>query len=159
MRRAVPMTTTAANIRQLFLHPCPTYAVVEAAALLGVGWREVRGWMESGELAALDTETGLVVPWGELVSLGIERWSQETVEEALGDEVGVALPDLVRLTDVRVRLRRLDVVALEQLAAADGVSVSQLLRRELRDLLSAHSEWLAARIPGFAVALAWPERA
>jgi hypothetical protein len=152
------MTTPAANIRQLFLQPCPTYSVVEAATLLEVGWREVRGWMESGELAALDTEAGLVVPWGELVSLGMERWSQETVEEALGDEVGVALPDLVRLTDLRVRLRRLDVVALEQLAAADRLSVSQLLGRELRDLLSARAEWLATRVPGFAAALAGPER-
>jgi hypothetical protein len=52
----------------------------------------------------------------------------------------------------------MDVVALEQLAASDGVSVSALLRRELRDVLSAHAERLAARVPRFAEALAWPER-
>lgn len=152
------MTTTDANIRQLFLQPSRSYPVAEAARLLGVGWRDVRAWIESGELAAVETDTGLAVPWTELVSLGMERWSQEVVEEALGDDLTEVLPELVRLTDLHVRVRRMDVVALAQLAASDGVSVSALLRRELRDVLSAHAERLAARVPRFAEALAWPER-
>jgi hypothetical protein len=145
-------------IRQLFLHPRAAYPVGETASLLDVGWRDVRGWIESGELAAVDTEAGLVVPWAELVSLGMERWSQAVVEEALGDDLPLALPELVRLSELRLRVRRLDIVALEQLAASGHESVSQLVSRELRDLLSAHSEWLATSVPGFAEALAWPER-
>jgi hypothetical protein len=152
------MGNTDDKIRQLFLHPSPIYAVAEAAALLGVGWRDVRGWLEAGELAAVDGDSGLVVPWAELASFGMERWSQEAVEAALGTELAAALPELVRLWGLAVRLPRMHIVALDHLASAEGESVSQLLARELRDLLSAHAEWLAARIPGFAEALAWPER-
>ena len=50
----------------------------------------------------------------------------------------------------------MQVVTLERLAATDGETVSAVLARELRDLVSAHSEWLSAEVPGFAQALAWP---
>jgi len=50
----------------------------------------------------------------------------------------------------------MEVVALERLAARDGKSVDTVLARELRDLMSAQSDWLASEIPGFTAALAWP---
>jgi hypothetical protein len=62
----------------------------------------------------------------------------------------------LRLADLEVRIPRMEVVALEKLAARDGASVDTVLARELRDLVSALSEWLAREIPGFAAALAWP---
>ncbi|HYK01814.1 MAG TPA: hypothetical protein VE974_08660 [Thermoanaerobaculia bacterium] len=144
-------------IRDLFLSPRPTYPISEAASLLGMSWRDVRAWMEVGELEGVDTDEGLVVPWGELVSFGMEFWSQEAVEEALGAEVAEALPELLRLTDLEVRIPRMEVVALERVAARERQSVSQVLARELRDFVSVHSEWLSGEVPGFAQALAWPE--
>ena len=51
----------------------------------------------------------------------------------------------------------MQVVALERLAARDRLTVGTVLTRELRDLVSVHSEWLSAAVPGFAEALAWPE--
>jgi hypothetical protein len=48
-------------------------------------------------------------------------------------------------------------VTLERLAARDHSSVSDVLARELRDLVSEHSGWLSGEIPSFAEALAWPE--
>ncbi|HEX7154388.1 MAG TPA: hypothetical protein VF618_23080 [Thermoanaerobaculia bacterium] len=125
--------------------------------LLEMDWRELRGWMETGELEAVETDEGLALPWAELVSFGMELWSQEAVEEALGSYVAEVLPELVRLTALEVRLPRMEVVALERLAATGGKTVSAVLARELRDLLSAHSEWLSQEVPGFAEALAWPE--
>jgi hypothetical protein len=53
----------------------------------------------------------------------------------------------------------LRLVALERVAALDGETVSGVLARELRDFVSAHSEWLSQEVPGFAEALAWPELA
>jgi len=97
----------AANIRTLFLHPRPTYSIPDAASLLGIDWREVRAWMESGELEGVDTDAGVVLPWGELVSFGMELWSQEVVEEALGAEVAGAIPELLRLTELEVRIPRM----------------------------------------------------
>ena len=145
------------HIRSLFLHPRPTYPIAEAATLPGIDWRNVRAWIKSGELEGVDTDEGLVLPWAELVSFGMEFWSQEVVEEALGTEVADAIPELLRLAELEVRIPRLEIVALERLAAADGKTVSAVLARELRDLVSVHAEWLTREVPGFAAAFAWPE--
>lgn len=91
------------------------------------------------------------------MSFGLEFWWQEVVEEALGADVAQALPELLRLTDLEVRIPRMEVVALERLAALDGETVSTVLAGELRDLVSVHSEWLSEEVSGFAEALAWPE--
>ena len=149
--------TTPTHIRTLFLDPKPTYAIHEAAALLEMEWCELRGWMESGEVEGIETDEGLVVPWSELVSFGMDFWSQEVVEEALGAELAEALPELLRLTELEVRIPRMEVVALERLAAREDETVSAVLARELRDLVSVHSEWLSREVSGFAQALAWPE--
>ena len=97
------------------------------------------------------------MPWSELVSFGMDFWSQEVVEEALGADLVEVLPELLRLADLEVRIPRIEVVTLERLAALDGETVSAVLARELRDLVSAHSEWLSLEVPGFTEALAWPE--
>src|SRR5688572_933137 len=145
------------SIRRLFLAPKPTYPLAEAATLLGMDAHDVRGWVDAGELEGMDTDEGLMVPWSELVSFGMDFWSQEVVEEALGADVVDAIPELLRLTDLEVRIPRLEVVALERMAARDGKSVDTVLARELLDLASANSWWLEKEVPGFLSALAWPE--
>jgi hypothetical protein len=148
---------SAADIRILFLHPRPTYSILEAAALLGTDVEDLRGWMEVGELEGEETRGVTVLPWGELASFAMDFWSQEAVEGALGVDVAEAIPELLRLTELEVRIPRLQVVTLERLAAADGLSVSGVLARELRDLVSVHAPWLSRDVPGFAEALSWPE--
>src|ERR1700682_4756817 len=128
--------TNAGSIRRLFLQPQPTYTIADAANVLGMHWRDVRAWMESGELEGVDTDEGLVLPWAELVSFGMDFWSQEVVEEALGADLAAAIPELLRLTDLEVRIPRLEVVTLERLAARDGETVNAVLARELLDLVS-----------------------
>jgi len=145
------------NIRTLFLEPHPTYALSEAAKLLGMDETQIRGWMEVGELEGVDADDRTSVPWTELVSFGMDLWSQEVVEEALGAEVADVIPELLRLTELEVRIPRMEVVALERLAAIEGETVSAVLARELLDLVSVHSEWLSMEVPGFADALGWPE--
>lgn len=53
---------------------------------------DLRGWMDPGELEAVSTDEGIVLPWPELVSFGMGVWSQETVEEALGADAVDAFP-------------------------------------------------------------------
>lgn len=148
--------TDVGSIRDLFLHPHPTYPVPEAAALLGIAERELGAWMESGELEGEESEGGIVLPWTELVSFAMELWSQEVVEAALGADLAQAIPELLRLNELEVRIPRMEVVALERLAAIEGRSVSAVLARELLDLVSAQAPWLSREVPGFAEALAWP---
>lgn len=151
-----PLTT--AHIRTLFLRPKPAYSLAEAAELLEVRLAALLGFIDAGELEPVHGDKGAVLPWAEVVSFAVDFWSQDAVETALGADVDEVLPELVRLTDLEVRLPRMQVVTLERLAARSSLTVDTTLSRELRDLASAHSDWLAAEVPGFAEALAWPER-
>jgi hypothetical protein len=144
------------KIRNLFLSPQKTYSAAQAAEATGMSLEDVLGWMEVGELEGIDCRGEIVLPWDELVSFAMDFWEQPDIEAALGAELAEALPDLLQLADLEVRIPRMEVVALEKLAARDGKSVDTVLARELRDVMSAQSEWLATEIPGFAAALAWP---
>ena len=144
-----------ATIRALFLDPRPVYTVAEVASLLAMTEAEVRGWIESGEMEAIETAGGEGVPWDEVVSFGIEHWSQEVVEQALGADALDLIPELVRLTDLQVRIPQIQVVTLERLAALDGESVSTVVARELRDLVSVHAPWLSIEVPGFAANMSY----
>jgi hypothetical protein len=118
-----------AAARRLFLSPQPTYSPAERAEVLGLSHRDLVAWVESGELEPTDLPGGRVVfEWEEVARFAFDMW-QEVIEEALGEEVANAIPELLRLTDLEVRVRRLEVVALERVAARDGKSVSQGCRR------------------------------
>jgi hypothetical protein len=150
-----PMTIND-RIRSLFLASRSTYTIGETAALLDLSWEEVSGWLENGEVEGIETERGLVLPWAEVVFLGMEWWGQEAVEEALGGDLPRALPELVQLAELRVRLPRYEIAAVERVAAREGKSVDAVVARELLDFVSAEAEWLTQEVPGFAAALAWP---
>jgi excisionase family DNA binding protein len=148
----------APSARRLFLSPQPTYSPAEAAEVLGLSHRDLVEWVEAGELEPTDVPNGRsVFEWEEVVRFAFDMW-QEVVEEALGEEVAGVVPELLRLTEFEVRVRRVEVVALERVAARDGKSVSQVVSAELMDLVSAESEWLSAEVIGFAEALRWPGR-
>jgi hypothetical protein len=118
--------------------------------------KELRDWIDSGEIELVETNRGLVLPWEEVVFFGMEFWSPAVVEEALGAEVAAVIPELVRLTELKVRVPRMEVAALERVAARDGRTVDAVLAAELLGFVSAESPWLSAEIPGFAEALRWP---
>lgn len=146
----MPLSRT--QIRELFLHPRPTYSPAEAAEAVGMSFEELWGSAALGELEA--NENG-DVPWEELVSFAMDFWDQAEIEAALGDDLADVLPELLRLDDLAVRIPRLQIAALERIAVRDGRSVDAVLARELRDLVSAESSCLSAAIPGFAEALNW----
>jgi hypothetical protein len=62
--------------------------------------------------------------------------------------VAEAIPELLRLTDLEVGIPRMEVVALEPVAARDGKGVDTVLARELLDFVSANSRWLKREVPG-----------
>ena len=67
-----------------------------------------------------------------------------------------ALPEGVRLTELRVRLPRHQVAMLEHFAERDRASVSSVLARRWTRW-PAHVEELSCAVAGFAEALAWPD--
>jgi hypothetical protein len=151
------MTDAVTHIRRLFLEPKDTYAIPEAAVILGMELDDVRGWMEVGELEGVLTREGLMLSWEELASFGMDFWTQEAIEAALGADLADAIPELLRLAGLEVRISRLEILALESLVERDGKSVDVVLARELLDVVSAHSEYLATALTGFTAALRWPQ--
>ncbi|HXA16443.1 MAG TPA: hypothetical protein VN380_05595 [Thermoanaerobaculia bacterium] len=77
------MTDTATHIRRLFLKPKESYSVRDAAEILCMPLPDVLGWMEVGELEGVDTAHGVMLPWGELASFGMDFWSQEALTKAI----------------------------------------------------------------------------
>jgi hypothetical protein len=151
------MTDAATHIRRLFLEPKESYSVRDAAEILGMPLPDVLGWMEVGELEGVDTPHGVTLSWGELASFGMDFWPQEAIESALGADLADAIPELLRLAALEVRIPRFEILALERLADRDGKSVDAVLARELLDVVSANSQYLATTIPGFTAALRWPQ--
>ncbi len=47
-------------------------------------------------------------------------WPQEAIESALGADIADAIPELLRLGNLEVRIARLEIVALKRLAERDG---------------------------------------
>jgi hypothetical protein len=145
------------HIRDLFLRPHPTYSIADAASVFGMDALEVQGWVEVGELEGVETASGMVLPWAEVVSFAMDFWSQEAIEEALGDDLATVIPELVRLARLEVLVPRFEIVALERVAGREGKSVDAVLARELLDFVSVQSPWIGAEVAGFAEALQWPE--
>jgi hypothetical protein len=86
-------------------------------------------------------------------------WEQAVIEEALDDDDAAAvLPAALRLADLPARVPWYLREMLRRIATQLGTSVDDALTRELEARASACSEELATSIPGFAAALAWPER-
>src|SRR4051794_33985122 len=71
---------------------------------------EVRGWMAMGEIEPVETPDGLALPWTEIVSFGMDFWSQETIEAALGVDLAQAIPELLRLTALEVHVPAINVL-------------------------------------------------
>src|SRR5882724_12080579 len=113
------------------------YKPNEAADAIGMSVEDVRGWMEVGELEGIKSRGVIVPPWEELVSMAMDFWEQAYVEEALGTEVAEALPELLRLADLEVRIPRLEVAALEKRGARWKVSRCRAGARTTRSPLSA----------------------
>jgi hypothetical protein len=65
----------------------------------------------------VDARYGLVLSWGELASFGMDFWPQEAPMKAiaavLGADLADAIPELVRLANLEVRIPRLEILSLE----------------------------------------------
>jgi len=144
------------EIRALFLEPKASYSLATGARMLGITENELRAWIDAGEMETEEGGNGITIPWSEIVAFGLDIWSQAVVEEALGSDLVETMPELLRLTELSVVLPRFEVAALRTVAEHERRTVDALLAAELLDFVSARSTWLAAEIPGFADALAWP---
>jgi hypothetical protein len=145
------------RIRAIFLHPRPHVDLSEATALLGWSGHRMREAIKAGEIEVCRTSIGEWVWREELMAKALETWPRETIEAALGVAVETVLPFHVQLTDLHARVPRYQLSMLEYLAGQHRTTVSDVLTRELDGIASEHADELTAALPGFGVAIAWPD--
>lgn len=148
--------TTHERIRRIFLHPAGAYSLSETAALLEYSHEQILAAVEQGDLSTVLHGDLPQIPWEEVALAAAERWSQETIEAALGDEVSSVVPELVRLTDLHVRVPRFGVLVLGRIAQRDGMTISDVLARQLLDLAVAESAALERSVSSLSAAVRWP---
>jgi hypothetical protein len=150
--------TTHERIRQIFLQPQDAYTIEETAALLGYSHEEILAAISRGDIAIEGVGELPRIEWEELALAAVERWPQEVIEDALGTDSASVLPELVRLTDLRVRVPRYGVVVLGRLAQRQGTTINDLVARQLLDLTVAESDVLGQSVAGLDAAVRWPLR-
>lgn len=147
--------TARTNIRDIFLSPRQSCALMTASLLLGMTLKELKREIEDGAIVAVSNRLGQRIVREELIAVAMQKWDQATIEEALGDEAAAVLPEAIRLVELQARIPRYQREMLRWFAKRDETTVDAVLSRELEDVACAHSEELAAAVPGFEAALAW----
>ena len=147
---------TPAQIRRIFLSPRPHLALMTAADLLGMTLKDLKKDIDDGVIVAISTGIGVRITREEMIAAAMRLWEQTVIEDALGEEAAVVLPEAIRLVLLRVRVPRYQRDMLVALAQRHGVSVDEIVSRELEDVACAHAEELAGAVPALATGLAWP---
>ena len=143
-------------IRQVFLSPHDFYAPAEGAQLLGWTAEEMERAIAEGEVAVERDHSHDRIAWREIAVLLAMQYPQGEIENALGLAMASAIPEAVRLTNLRVRIPRYQMEMLAGLADREQISVDELMSRHLLDLAGAEVHWLRRRIRGFESAMRWP---
>ena len=145
------------RIRAIFLHHEPRVTIDDAAGLLGWSRVELDATIRDGEIEVVETGSGKRIELRELAVYALQQWPLTAIEEALGRDAALILPQALRTRKLTVRLPRYQIGALQVLAGDGRESVDALLMRMFEELTDVHQERLERLIPGLAEARAWPE--
>ncbi|HSY47302.1 MAG TPA: hypothetical protein VLC46_00675 [Thermoanaerobaculia bacterium] len=149
-------TTERQRIRTVFIDRAESYPLSEVARLTGIPPARLRREVRSGDRDAEKVNGRWRFTWRQLVFVALERWTLTRIQDALGADASHALPPLLSLRSVTVRLPEYIVRALELVATDDGMTVDDCLYGELIDFAGAMSDRLARRVPGYRRAYLFP---
>jgi hypothetical protein len=154
-------------IREIFLKRRSEYTTREAASLLRLGLGELIAWIENGTLHVeskrkrkqLGGPRHSLVPWKELASAAMLRWTVLQIHDALGSEANGVLPRLFRPAELKaVRLPEYQIRLLETLAQNKGVSLEQYICDALQAIeVAADPDTMEKLLPGFKEAVMFPD--
>ena len=122
---------TRNNIRNIFLSPRHSCALMTASLLLGMTLKELKKEIEDGAIVAVSNRVGQRIAREELIAVAMQKWDQATIEEAMGDDAAAVLPEAIRLVELRARIPRYQREMLRWFAKRDETTVDAVLSREL----------------------------
>lgn len=154
-------------IRAIFLKRRAEYTTNEAAQLLRIGLGELLALIENGTLHAdvkrkrrqLGGPRHALMPWSELASAAMLRWTIVQIHDALGSEANGVLPSLFRPVELKaVRLPEYQLRLLETLAQNAGITLEEYVYSALLVVeVAADPETMETLLPGFTEAIRFPD--
>ena len=146
------------RIRSLFLQPAESYRLTEGARLLGISPATLRREAEDDRREEYRSGDRWRFTWRQLACIALRRWTLAEVEDALGADAATALPPLLALRTVTLRLPAFIVCTLETIAGRGGTTLDACLHQELMELAGVWAKDMEAVHPGFRRAYLFPGR-
>lgn len=146
------------RIRSLFLAPAESYTLREVATLTDTAVPALRREVARGGHDATKERGQWRFAWRQAVCVALQHFTLAEIQDALGDDAARALPPLLALRTVTVRLPEYIVRALELVATTDGTTLDHALHGELIDFAGTHLTELQDAIPGYRQAYLFPGR-
>ena len=148
--------TITGRIRSIFLHAERQVTIAEAAKLLGRAEEEIAAAIEAGEIETITTCSGVRIDTREVAEQAVHTWPMTAIEEALGRDASVVMPDGLRSSKLTVHVPSFLIQSLLFLADENGETPDALLARELHGLAQFGRERLSRRIIDFDECIDWP---
>ena len=146
------------RIQTLFLRPVESYRLAEGARILGISPATLRREAEEDRRKEYRSGDRWRFSWRQLACIALRRWTLAEVQDALGVDAATALPPLLTLRTVTLRLPAFIVCTLETIANRDGTTLDACLHQELMDFAGVWSAEMEATHPGFRRAYLFPGR-
>lgn len=150
--------TLKQRVQTLFLQPVESYSLAEGARLLGVSPGTLKREAEEDRREEYRSGDQWRFTWRQLACIALRRWTLAEVEDALGTDAATALPPLLTLRTVTLRLPAFIVCTLETIASRNGTTPDACLHQELMDFAGLWAEKMEAVHPGFQRAYLFPGR-
>lgn len=146
------------RIQTLFLRPVESYRLAEGARLLGVSPAKLKREAAFDIYEEYRREGKWCFTWRQLAVVAFRWWALEDIVDALGSDAATALPPLLSLRSVTLRLPEFIVLALETVAAEDRTTIDAYLSGELLEFAGGVVDQMEAVHPGFRRAYFYPGR-
>lgn len=144
------------QIREIFLERKPRYSLSDLVRLTGITRYAVTAGVRGGEYVAERERGQYRFNWTELAHIAMAKWPLPVINDALGADAGSALPPLLLLQELQVRLPAYQVLMLHRLAESESVEIDSYLANYFLDLAGSEVSALDAEIPGFKAAMRFP---
>lgn len=144
------------RIQTLFLQPADSYTLREVATLTDTPVRSLRREVAHGDRDATKVRGAWRFTWRQAVYVAMARYTLTEIHDALGDAAAGALPPLLALRTVTLRLPAFIVCTLETIASGNGTTLDACLHQELMELAGVWAEEMEATHPGFRRAYLFP---
>src|SRR6202051_989542 len=140
--------TKQERIRVFFLQPAESYSLAEGSRLLGVSPGKLKREAAFDIREEYRRDGRWCFTWRQIALIAFRWWALEDIVDALGTDAATALPPLLSLRSVTLRLPEYIVRGLETVAAEERTTIDAYLSGELLEFAGGVVDRMEAVHPG-----------